>query len=352
MKEHKWTKKGICGLLIGLLLAQTVVIAKTEEPEGMKKGDLFIQKKLFSTDTKEVGSDKFEGSITVDGERYILQEVKQEVVDQTPVKIETPEEITIDSEPMDTEYKPEQTIEKDGVTYTLEKVEEKEKQEVSNQTVTGYTDYDKAVTRASVPATKQVTVKDNQTGENKTVTCTLTDVTPLAEGGWEDTHIDITFESYDSNVFRWNGVTVGKDTSTPLAGYENKLLQSVGADTSKYRVLRTYWTGQPYTDGNGVLCRNARADVQRKVSYYRANYKGVIEHPERTVYTATYKGMKKIESEDEYTYTVKMTATYKLDNSILSASGVAAIMGIALVLLLVVWILFVMRKKKKHKEDS
>lgn len=78
----------------------------------------------------------------------------------------------------------------------------------------------------------------------------------------------------------------------------------------------------------------------------------MIEHPERTVYTATYKGMKKIESEDEYTYTVKMTATYKLDNSILSAAGVAAIMGIALVLLLVVWILFVMRKKKKHKEDS
>ena len=61
-------------------------------------------------------------------------------------------------------------------------------------------------------------------------------------------------------------------------------------------------------------------------------------------------GVKKIESEDEYTYTVKMTATYKLDNSILSAAGVAAIMGIALVLLLVVWILFVLRKKKK--EDS
>lgn len=245
MKKHRWIKKGFCGLLVSLLFTQTVTFAKAEEPEGMKKGDLFIQERLFSTDTKEVGSDKFEGSITVDGKRYLLQEVKQEVVDQTPVKIETPVEKTIDSEPMDTEYEPEQTIEKDGVTYTLEKVEEKEKQEVTDQTVTGYTDYDKAVTRASVPATKQVTVKDNQTGENKTVTCTLTDVTPLAEGGWEDTHIDITFESYDSNVFRWNGVTVGKDTSTPLAGYENKLLQSVGADTSKYRVLRTYWTGKP-----------------------------------------------------------------------------------------------------------
>ncbi len=193
MKKHRWIKKGFCGLLVGLLFTQTVTFAKAEEPEGMKKGDLFIQERLFSTDTKEVGSDKFEGSITVDGKRYLLQEVKQEVVDQTPVKIETPVEKTIDSEPMDTEYEPEQTIEKDGVTYTLEKVEEKEKQEVTDQTVTGYTDYDKAVTRASVPATKQVTVKDNQTGENKTVTCTLTDVTPLAEGGWEDTHIDITF---------------------------------------------------------------------------------------------------------------------------------------------------------------
>lgn len=65
MKKHRWIKKGFCGLLVGLLLTQTVVIAKTEEPEGTKKGDLFIQEKLFSTDTKEVGSDKFEGSITV-----------------------------------------------------------------------------------------------------------------------------------------------------------------------------------------------------------------------------------------------------------------------------------------------
>ena len=39
MKKHRWIKKGICGLLIGLLLTQTVVIAKTEEPEGMKKGE-------------------------------------------------------------------------------------------------------------------------------------------------------------------------------------------------------------------------------------------------------------------------------------------------------------------------
>ena len=33
MKKHRWIKKGFCGLLVGLLLTQTVVIAKTEEPE-------------------------------------------------------------------------------------------------------------------------------------------------------------------------------------------------------------------------------------------------------------------------------------------------------------------------------
>lgn len=73
MKKHRWIKKGFCGLLVGLLFTQTVTFAKAEEPEGMKKGDLFIQERLFSTDTKEVGSDKFEGSITVDGKRYLLQ---------------------------------------------------------------------------------------------------------------------------------------------------------------------------------------------------------------------------------------------------------------------------------------
>ena len=53
MKKHRWIKKGFCGLLVGLLFTQTVTFAKAEEPEGIKKGDLFIQERLFSTDTKE-----------------------------------------------------------------------------------------------------------------------------------------------------------------------------------------------------------------------------------------------------------------------------------------------------------
>lgn len=352
-------KNRISKVISFFLVLSVFVSANTLSLQAASQSGKTIKKEIqFSSDRpEEIEATKFEETISENGKTYRLKDIQQEIVDKTPVKAEKEVEKTVDSEAITQgeTFNPKETITEEDVTYTLDRIEEKERKTTGGQTqkVTGYTDYDHAVGKTDVPSTKKVTVKDNQTGENKTVTCSLTDVTPLSNQAWEDTHIDITFISYDSNIFRWNDVTVNKSDSAPLSGYETQLLQSVGADTSNYRVNRTYWVGEAYTNRDGVLCRNARADVQRKVQYYRANYVGEIKHPEEvsTVYTAFYKGTQFTESTEDYVYVIKATATYEQEDNN-TMKYVVATVGTLLFLALVVWILFILRKRRnKEKEE-
>lgn len=345
-------------LVVVLLLCGITVKAK--ESTKTNKGSI-VKEITFSTDDtvetlKKQKNDYFPETIKVDGKRYRLKTVDYKVLDKTPISIEKEVQKVVDSDfiPAGTEYQPEDAIEDNGVTYKLDKVETEEKtaDDTYIQTVTGYTDYDHAVSRSDVPATKNVTATNQRTGQQETVTCNLSSIDQIGSSGWEDTYIDIVFESYDAQIFHWNGITVTKDVSSPLAGYENNLLASVGADSSSYQVLRTYWTGDAYRDSNGVLCRNARADVQRKVNYYRANYSGQIQQPETPghVYHSTYTGTEKITSEDKYSYTIKAAAEYEEINNLLvyALSGVS----ILLLIIIVILILYIVSKKKEKKEPK
>lgn len=339
----------------GLLFSEISVEAAESK---ISTGDKIIKELLFSTeDAGESKDDEFQEIIKENGKTYRLQKVSYELVDKAPLEIDQDTEKVVESNPIPEgeEYNAPETIEEEGVTYTLVSVEKEENvtAEEETQTVSGYTDYDRAVTASDVPATKQVTVKNQRTGENMTVTCNLKNIEALTDSAWEDTFIDITFISYDASIFHWNGVTVTKGTASPLAGYESELLSSVGADNSNYRVLNTYWTGEPYTDSDGVLCRNARADVQRKVNYYRVNYSAAVTLKEEkgTVYKATYKGTETVADKDRNLFTIKATATYKLQQNQYMPYVLAGI-GIALLLLLITLILFLLRRKRKEEKEN
>lgn len=350
MKKRRGTR--IFSFLLTLSILANGMMVQANDTKKLEDGSL-IKELKFSTDNSSESKDQeFKETIKEGGKTYRLAGVSYETLDKTPVKIEKEvvKEIKSDPLPDGTAYEPAQTLEEDGIIYTLDHVkDDPETTEPYSQNVTGYTDYDHAVTKASVPATKRITVKNNRTGENTTVTCQLQNVSPVANTTWENTHIDIVFESYDSNVFRWNGITVSKNTSTPLKGYENQLLQSVGADTENYRVGKTYWTGDAYRDGSGVLCRNARADVQRNVQYYRANYSGSIQQAGEKIYTAVYKGTETLESSTDYVYTMKAVATYELQNNTIY---IVAAIGIFLLFLFIVLLLFLLSKKKKTEQGE
>lgn len=344
-------RKSIFSFLLVLTLVLPVLPARAEDG-----GNTITREIVFSSDQQEINeTDAFEQEIQEGDKVYRLQKVDYDQVDKEPVSIdqkvtkEVKSGFILEGET----YEPEQEITEEGVTYTLKNIrEEKKEGDTYTQQVTSYTDYSYPVSKSTVPSTKKVTAKNKQTGKQETVTCNLTGV-EQAGSDWEDTYIDITFISYNSSVFRWQGITVSKNESQPLAGHEKELLESVGGNTEDYRVQRTYWTGQPYENSEGVLCRDARADVERKVSYYRANYVGEIRTENLnagTIYTAVYEGIQKVTSEDQFIYQIKATATYEAQDNIVPY--VLAGVGILLLLALIVIILFLLKKKKREGEEK
>lgn len=237
----------------------------------------------------------------------------------------------------------------DGITYTYKSKKEEAAvlEERYEQSVYGYTDFNKVVTKADVPATKRVTVTNEKTGLKETVTCNLSGIHPLTPV-WESTYIDITFETYDADAYVWNGEVVEKNADPALD--ETKLLASVGADERTYKVKRIYWNGEAYEE-NGVLCRKARADVQRLTTYYRASYDGMIIEEEipGVKYILTYEGKQADGEAAGYIYEIEGTAVYKRDNiTVFIAVGA----GILIVAAGIVGILFLIAKKKQENEEK
>lgn len=302
-------------------------------------------------DMDETRDDEFSATIEEDGQTYQLDEITYDIIDKTPKETKVTKTVESDILPADQTYTPQDTIEEDGVTYTLESTETQEGvlEEAYSQPVTGYTDYSYQVSSSSVPATKDVTVTNVKTGQEQTVTCSLTGVSRLP-AEYENTYIDIVYESYDANQFIWGDTVVSKNEITPEID-ENQLLASVGADPESCDVQRVYWTGQPYTDAAGVLCRNARADVRRLVNYYRADYSGSLEHEAvaGTKYVSTYTGSVADESAG-FDYKIMATAHY-VEQASYSALIVAGV-GFLILAVVVVVLLFMISRKNKKKGES
>ena len=154
------------------------------------------------------------------------------------------------------------------------------------QTVTAYDDYDYVIAESDVPATKTVTETNRITGEPEEVICNLTGIHPAGMVMANNT-MTVTFTNYDAAYYEWNGNYIPRnDEIPPLSGYEAQLLENAGAAAGS--IITGYsWNGDAYLV-NGVLCRDAIANVQQPVQMYRAEYSGVIQIPKETVYKAIY----------------------------------------------------------------
>lgn len=338
MKNRKKQISFLCLLMMAGMMINPVLTVYA-------KGADYEETITFNTDDEnEKRDEEFQQKIEVDGKTYRLTDITYKVI-QTNKK----EEKIIESEPIiyeQAEHKPLEEIIEDGITYKLKQSIGKEVvvKEAYAQSVEGYSDYDHAVTIDDVPNTKDVTVKNEKTGEDETVTCKLKNIETV-DAGWKDTYIDIVFETYNAYVFNWNGVEIPRNTEAPLLGHEKELLESVGANTTDYRVIRIYWTSDAYTNEKGVLCRNARANVQKHSINYRANYVGEMLNEEELgmIFVDTYE----YQEGDGNHYVVEATANYE-------ATGLLTYMavgGLLLLVILIILILYVLSKKNKKKEE-
>lgn len=319
------------------------------------EGKELLKKNEYITQSKQDKKNDFKEDIMENEKKYHLKKVTYQIKKEVPVTTSEPVAATVTSKKVKKgEYKPQDSVEKDGVVCKLQETTEKEVviKKAYTRAVTGYSVYESKTEAENAPATKEITAKDKKTGETVTVLCGKRGIKKISASSWQNTHIDITFISYDADTFRWGGITVKKGEKQPLKGYEEQLLKSVGGNTKNYKVKSISWNGKAYRNADGILCRKAVASVSKRVPHYQVNYKATQRVPAEKgiVYTSTYAGLKEtVTGETDYT----MVATGHYEEVKSKSVPVAAITaGILLAVLLMVGILWIVRKKQRGSQES
>lgn len=332
-------------VLAGLLFAALIFSGMNTFAADMKNSSGYITKEHTFTSKEENADCKevFDKSITENGVRYELKDITYKVMSKKPATIKKEKEKIVLSDVLDpnASYEPAKTLMENGVTYTLESYEKTETK-TETQKVNGFVDYSYHVDRQDVPEKKEFVAVNILSGKEESVLCELQGI-EKAEQKWIDSSVNITFEDYDSDAFYWQGVEIPKNETNPLYGHEELLIRSIGEDPNTCRIRTISWSGNAY-ENQGAVCRDAVAEVQRLVQYYRASYVG--EFAPGVCYQAVYKGIEEVESTEEFDYEILATANYKKSFSSIIMAGI----GIFIILLLVILLIYILSRKKKNKE--
>lgn len=320
-------------------------------------GDMDYVTKTYEIDVKNGGSiekkDVFEDIIKQGKKELELQNVTYEKLSEEPVFRDAKVSKSITKVTDLKDYKPDETITEDGITYTLKDKKLSKtsvKEAAKDQKVTDSTYYDVYTTKEDVPQKRTVKAVNEDTGESIDVECTLDS---FEEIQGEIVEVPIIYTGYDGDYYLYSGNVVERSDAAPAMGnYEDQILEDAGLDPKNARITGISWSGDPYTDEDGELSRNALATVD--VTHYRASYSGVISTPEKTEYTylLTYEGDGKQEVSGIKHVTVKATASYKviIKKDILPIVIVG--IAVAILALLIILILFVLAKRRKDKEKQ
>lgn len=344
MKRNKKTEGIIFSfLLVGFLLKP---IAAYAADSGITKEQTFTT----SADSEKefAGHVDFAEAIIENGKTYELSGIDYKVLSKEYLD---KKEKSVDSKVIEVgkAYEPEGTITEDGITYKLKGViqETQPEEDAYEQEVVAYEEYQREVGRSDLPVTKVVQAANAKTGQMQDVVCTLTGISRLGTNT-ETSYMTVTYVDYNAAYYEWNGNLISRNDAPALAGYEDQLLSAVGAEAGS-TITDISWAGDTYQDGDGVLCRDAVATVQRAVPIYRADYVGRIyqEAKEGNIYHMTYEGT---DPEGKIQYEVKATASYK-QKATSPLPYVLTGVGIAIVIAAIVAILMILKKKTEENES-
>lgn len=331
--------------IIAFVLGMAVSLVFPLQVNAAEKG-VVTREKVFTTELRQgQGYEElaaFEQEIIEGNKHYKLEHVDYEILEVS--YLDTIEKV------VESETEPSEKLTEGELEFCCVKSEKEEviTKEPSIQTVNAYDDYHWTVTEESVPKTKDVTVINESTGKPENVTCSLTGIAQAGTAEVNNT-MTITFQEYDAAYYEWNGNYIPKNDALPaLVGYENQLLSSVGASPDS-RILGVAWAGDPYVSEEGILCRDAAAEVQQMVPVYRANYEGRIAvEAQRTVrYKNTYEAP---DPNGRAEYRVRATASYTEMRGIFPA--VLTGVGIFLLICCIIGILLVIARKRGKKKNG
>jgi hypothetical protein len=339
IKKRKGKK--VRGMKLHILILFTVVSALAFSDDTYAADSTIVKENQYTTNSSDDLHADYDEKIIENNNFYKLKNVQYEVLDRSQVIIDR--SVVSDLMLETDEYDPPEEIKEDGLIYRLVDVKQIDS-ETLDQEVSGFDDYEKKISEEDVPQTKTLKIEDLRTGEEMEVECPLSGIEVLDGGTLIQDSIDITFEDYSLGVFEWNGTYVRSDDEYPLKGYEKDLLKSVGLSPSIYSVRSITWSGEPYTDENGVNCRDAVAEIQHYGYLYRANYSSHIKYVK---YEASYENAEN----DNFNYVIKATAVYEKVVPVTQAVFYAGI-GILIFCILLVLIMYLVSRRKKEDEKS
>lgn len=287
--------------------------------------------------------------ITDDG-TYLLQDVRYDVEEKTPVPADTFYKKTLTETTTVDHYAPRESYREAGVDYHLVDVSVSEKvlEEGYDQMVTASEVFDEGV---AVPERKTVQETVQQNGHKVSVICDLQSVVET-EGKWITDSIPVTYHNYGADFYSFVGYEIQHAEDKPaLAGYEEAILLDAGYDPELWEITDINWSGDPY-ESDGEICRNAVAEGRRYEKQYRAEYAGNIHADpiKAKVYTCSYEG--DAPESSEYEYTIHAVATYKLEKALNQGmdASTKVLIGIGVLAIACIDVLTLARIANKKKE--
>lgn len=205
------------------------------------------------------------------------------------------------------EYLPQETMEQDGVTWTLTSKElvDSEIPDVTKDAVAtrAYKDVENGV---PIPKTIDYTYEDADTHAKINTTLPLTDASD-AKWHWIDFEFPITIQDYDAEVLDLNGTEIPSDA--PLIDYADEFLDMLGLDSEYYRINSIEWDGDPY-ESNGTLMRKAQGTGSKYVRDVNAVYSGTVTlpHQDGAAWESVY--TEELTAKHAAVYTYEANATY------------------------------------------
>ena len=127
-----------------------------------------------------------------------------------------------------------------------------------------------------IPVSSEFEVKNKVSGE------VITADVPLASYEYGNYHwsndfeFPVTVEEADADVYALGNILVPKKENAPFSGYEIELLNLIQVSPDYYRIDSVEWAGDPWTEKNGKIYRQAIAKGAKQVADVQAQYAGNV----------------------------------------------------------------------------
>ncbi len=348
-------KKRLFSLLAVVFSAVTVLSFNASADVIVDENKAFETTVIETTDKNEMYN--FSDNIEHENEQYTLKNVTSKILEETAKSEELHLEHNEEKYTLEQNATFNEEYEKDGYTLTLNDVSY---EEVKTAEKTDKLEQSIVINRGSFRGETENTIVTEYFYEEYGVTIEVPlhlDRVEQSNPQWvSDVSVPVTIKGVDTAYISFGDEMIPFDgTEPPLNGYENTFLSFLELDSKYYRLNSIAWSGESYTDENGVLCRNAVISGERYVSTFTAYYGGEnVTIPQTDIYKAVahYGAVQNVLSTTDFTYKIEFTAEYEkgYQQSFLEQYGVYLL--IILIVIAVVITLYIIAKKKKENTKN